>query len=157
MKPIVFLLILATKSTLRLTRTWTKPPHLLGQSVISRPSSRQAKTLSCVCRTFLYTKCYSSGLSVPANNMKANDANNVRVKGRGGLEVRSQPLSRKAPGSKPDLLKIPAHVGLLHAKLYVVGQTSSRWCGAEVWKGGCQLRCRPRHLTVVKIAKFVPN
>ncbi|GFY04427.1 hypothetical protein TNCV_4415151 [Trichonephila clavipes] len=26
-------------------------------------------------------------------------------------------------------------------------QTSCRWCGVVVRRGGCQLRCRPRHLT----------
>ncbi|GFX81726.1 uncharacterized protein TNCV_317301 [Trichonephila clavipes] len=29
-------------------------------------------------------------------------------------------------------------------------ETSSRWCGVVVWRGGCQLRCRPRHLTMVQ-------
>ncbi|GFY28087.1 uncharacterized protein TNCV_4394211 [Trichonephila clavipes] len=28
--------------------------------------------------------------------------------------------------------------------------TSSRWCGAAVRRGRCQLRCRPRHLTIVR-------
>ncbi|GFW62957.1 uncharacterized protein TNCV_4453051 [Trichonephila clavipes] len=29
-------------------------------------------------------------------------------------------------------------------------ETSSRWCGVVVGRGGCQLRCRPRHLTMVQ-------
>ncbi|GFV50719.1 hypothetical protein TNCV_2213801 [Trichonephila clavipes] len=29
-------------------------------------------------------------------------------------------------------------------------QTSSRWCGGVVRRGRCQLRCRPRHLTMVQ-------
>ncbi|GFY01883.1 uncharacterized protein TNCV_1468701 [Trichonephila clavipes] len=29
-------------------------------------------------------------------------------------------------------------------------ETFSRWCGVVVRRGGCQLRCRPRHLTVVQ-------
>ncbi|GFY33007.1 uncharacterized protein TNCV_2877561 [Trichonephila clavipes] len=29
-------------------------------------------------------------------------------------------------------------------------ETSSRWWGVVVRKGGCQLRCRPRHLTMVQ-------
>ncbi|GFX34045.1 DDE_3 domain-containing protein [Trichonephila clavipes] len=29
-------------------------------------------------------------------------------------------------------------------------ETSSRWCGVGVRRGGCQLRCRPRHLTMVQ-------
>ncbi|GFX54133.1 uncharacterized protein TNCV_2337691 [Trichonephila clavipes] len=29
-------------------------------------------------------------------------------------------------------------------------EASSRWCGVVVRRGGCQLRCRPRHLTMVQ-------
>ncbi|GFX81856.1 uncharacterized protein TNCV_2570561 [Trichonephila clavipes] len=29
-------------------------------------------------------------------------------------------------------------------------ETSSRWCGVVVKRGWCQLRCRPRHLTMVQ-------
>ncbi|GFW82982.1 uncharacterized protein TNCV_4604091 [Trichonephila clavipes] len=29
-------------------------------------------------------------------------------------------------------------------------ETSSRWCGVVVRRAGCQLRCRPRHLTMVQ-------
>ncbi|GFT23039.1 transposable element Tcb1 transposase [Trichonephila clavipes] len=29
-------------------------------------------------------------------------------------------------------------------------ETSSRWCGVVVKRGGCQLRCHPRHLTMVQ-------
>ncbi|GFT24519.1 uncharacterized protein TNCV_3253281 [Trichonephila clavipes] len=29
-------------------------------------------------------------------------------------------------------------------------ETSSRWCGVVVRRRGCQLRCRPRHLTMVQ-------
>ncbi|GFY32470.1 uncharacterized protein TNCV_3559781 [Trichonephila clavipes] len=29
-------------------------------------------------------------------------------------------------------------------------ETSSRWCGGVVRRGGCQLRCRPRHLTILQ-------
>ncbi|GFV58114.1 uncharacterized protein TNCV_2109421 [Trichonephila clavipes] len=29
-------------------------------------------------------------------------------------------------------------------------ETSSRWCDVVVRRGGCQLRCRPRHLTMVQ-------
>ncbi|GFX29082.1 uncharacterized protein TNCV_2072331 [Trichonephila clavipes] len=29
-------------------------------------------------------------------------------------------------------------------------ETSSRWCVVVVRRGGCQLRCRPRHLTMVQ-------
>ncbi|GFV73895.1 uncharacterized protein TNCV_2641591 [Trichonephila clavipes] len=29
-------------------------------------------------------------------------------------------------------------------------ETSSHWCGVVARKGGCLLRCRPRHLTMVQ-------
>ncbi|GFV93528.1 uncharacterized protein TNCV_1988411 [Trichonephila clavipes] len=29
-------------------------------------------------------------------------------------------------------------------------ETSSHWCGVVVRRRGCQLRCRPRHLTMVQ-------
>ncbi|GFV94500.1 uncharacterized protein TNCV_3047931 [Trichonephila clavipes] len=29
-------------------------------------------------------------------------------------------------------------------------ETSSRWCGVVVRSGGCQLKCRPRHLSMVQ-------
>ncbi|GFX65191.1 hypothetical protein TNCV_4820821 [Trichonephila clavipes] len=34
-------------------------------------------------------------------------------------------------------------------------QTSSLWCGVVARKGGCQLRYRPRHLTMVQYYRFV--
>ncbi|GBO08372.1 hypothetical protein AVEN_55128-1 [Araneus ventricosus] len=38
------------------------------------------------------------------------------------------------------------------------GQTSSRWYGAEVWSwGGCQLGCRPRHLTGIQDCEVRPK
>ncbi|GFV34066.1 uncharacterized protein TNCV_3979141 [Trichonephila clavipes] len=32
-------------------------------------------------------------------------------------------------------------------------ETSSRWCDVIVRRGRCQLRCRPRHLTMVQILR----
>ncbi|GFW92130.1 uncharacterized protein TNCV_3540161 [Trichonephila clavipes] len=29
-------------------------------------------------------------------------------------------------------------------------ETSSRWCGVVARRGGCHLKCRPRHLTMVQ-------
>ncbi|GBL83416.1 hypothetical protein AVEN_110715-1 [Araneus ventricosus] len=62
---------------------------------------------------------------------------------------RAEPLSRpRWPNGKvsaseseglqvrnPIPLKIRSVLGLLHDKSYVGGQTSYRWCGAEIWKG----------------------
>ncbi|GBM51408.1 hypothetical protein AVEN_203753-1 [Araneus ventricosus] len=54
---------------------------------------------------------------------------------RGGLVVRSRPLSRWVPDSKPDSIEDPPYPSdPLHSKSYVEGQTLSRWCGAEAWR-----------------------
>ncbi|GBO35833.1 hypothetical protein AVEN_147952-1 [Araneus ventricosus] len=50
----------------------------------------------------------------------------------------------------PIPLKIRRLLGLFHVRSYVDGQTFSRCCGAEVWRGGCQLWCRSRYLNVVQ-------
>ncbi|GBN23758.1 hypothetical protein AVEN_25709-1 [Araneus ventricosus] len=50
-------------------------------------------------------------------------------------EGRCRPGSRRVPGSKPDSTEDPSFISLLHVKSYGGDQTSSRWCGAEVWRG----------------------
>ncbi|GBM02042.1 hypothetical protein AVEN_113673-1 [Araneus ventricosus] len=52
-------------------------------------------------------------------------------KGRGGLVVRSRLRGRRISGSKSDPTENPPSMGLLQAKSYVGGQTSSRWCGKQ--------------------------
>ncbi|GFY02577.1 hypothetical protein TNCV_3504571 [Trichonephila clavipes] len=37
----------------------------------------------------------------------------------------------------------------------IKAQTSSGWCGVEVRRMGCLLRCRPRHLTIFKDSRSV--
>ncbi|GBL83592.1 hypothetical protein AVEN_196420-1 [Araneus ventricosus] len=64
--------------------------------------------------------------------------------------IRSRPWNRKFRIQNPIPLKSRRVLGLLHTKLSIRGQTTSRWCGAVVWRGGCKFRCRPRHLTVVQ-------
>ncbi|GBN89322.1 hypothetical protein AVEN_94673-1 [Araneus ventricosus] len=66
--------------------------------------------------------------------------------GLGGLVVRPRPLGRRAPGPKPDSTEDPPCMRPA-ARQLIRSQTSSRWCGME---RGCQLRCRPRHLTVAQ-------
>ncbi|GBL81252.1 hypothetical protein AVEN_143580-1 [Araneus ventricosus] len=54
--------------------------------------------------------------------------------GRSGLVVRSRP-----EGSKFETqlhYRSAVYAGLLHAKSYALGQTSSRWCDAEIWRKG---------------------
>ncbi|GBM96083.1 hypothetical protein AVEN_212482-1 [Araneus ventricosus] len=73
-------------------------------------------------------------------------------------------LIRRAPGSKFDRsdFEIRFHyrssvfVCLVRLKSDV-GQTSSRWCGAEVCGRSHRLRCRPRHLTVVQNEEVYPK
>ncbi|GFX76414.1 uncharacterized protein TNCV_5090531 [Trichonephila clavipes] len=38
----------------------------------------------------------------------------------------------------------------MHVKSVSRDETSSRLCGVVVRRGGCQLRCRPRHLIMVQ-------
>ncbi|GFY20966.1 uncharacterized protein TNCV_3990101 [Trichonephila clavipes] len=52
-------------------------------------------------------------------------------------------------GSSPVPLKT-RRVGQRCTLNLLRAETSSRWCGVVVRKGGCQLRCRPRHLTMVQ-------
>ncbi|GFT40608.1 uncharacterized protein TNCV_3007841 [Trichonephila clavipes] len=49
---------------------------------------------------------------------------------------------------EPSTTKDPPCRAAMHAKS-VESETSSRWCGVVV-RRGCQLRCRPRHLTMVQ-------
>ncbi|GFT24556.1 uncharacterized protein TNCV_3253561 [Trichonephila clavipes] len=42
------------------------------------------------------------------------------------------------------------HVGERCALNLLRAQSSSRWCGVEVRRWGCQLRSRPCHLTVLQ-------
>ncbi|GBM33745.1 hypothetical protein AVEN_131648-1 [Araneus ventricosus] len=58
--------------------------------------------------------------------------------------------NRSVVGSKPIPLKICLVWGLLHVKSYIGGSSvlSLVWCGSL--ERGCQLRCRPRHLTAIQ-------
>ncbi|GBN87709.1 hypothetical protein AVEN_131809-1 [Araneus ventricosus] len=78
-------------------------------------------------------------------------------RGRGDLVVRSRLWGRRAPGSRPDSTEDPPCMGPVARQIVRSGQTSSRWCGVEVWRGGCQLRCRPRHLTAVQNYEVRPK
>ncbi|GFW13640.1 hypothetical protein TNCV_1211061 [Trichonephila clavipes] len=50
---------------------------------------------------------------------------------------------------EPSTVEDPPCRGAMHVKPFEA-QTSSRWCGVEVIRGGFQLRHRSRHLTVVQ-------
>ncbi|GBM85668.1 hypothetical protein AVEN_55187-1 [Araneus ventricosus] len=55
--------------------------------------------------------------------------------GCSGLMVRYRFWGRRIPSSKPDSTEDPSSIRL-YIESYVGGQTSSRWCGVEVWRGG---------------------
>ncbi|GBO36307.1 hypothetical protein AVEN_167960-1 [Araneus ventricosus] len=42
-------------------------------------------------------------------------------------------------------------------KSCAVAQTSSRWIGAQVWRGRCQFRCHPRHVTAAQNYEVRPD
>ncbi|GBN15492.1 hypothetical protein AVEN_21399-1 [Araneus ventricosus] len=50
--------------------------------------------------------------------------------------LRCPPQNWRAPSWKPDSWGYISVLGLLHAISYVGHPTSSRWCAAEVWRGG---------------------
>ncbi|GBN03008.1 Techylectin-5A [Araneus ventricosus] len=57
----------------------------------------------------------------------------MHMEHRGGPVVRWWPRNWRFQVRNPIPLKIRRVLGLLHAKSYVGGQTSSRWCGAIIW------------------------
>ncbi|GBL74700.1 hypothetical protein AVEN_243582-1 [Araneus ventricosus] len=72
------------------------------------------------------------------------------VTGGGGLVVRCRLWGWSIPGSKPDSTEQPPCTGPLARQIIrrESNVLSLVWCGSlERW---CQLRCRPRHLTVVQ-------
>ncbi|GBM90895.1 hypothetical protein AVEN_155328-1 [Araneus ventricosus] len=63
--------------------------------------------------------------------------------------VRSRLRSRRAPGLKPDSTEEQPCIWTCFALNY------TKWikrppAGVEIWRGVCQLRCRPRHLTAIQ-------
>ncbi|GBM37125.1 hypothetical protein AVEN_39322-1, partial [Araneus ventricosus] len=45
-------------------------------------------------------------------------------------------LGRRAIGSRPDSTRGPSGMGPVARQIMRSGQTSSRWCGSEVWRRG---------------------
>ncbi|GBM44123.1 hypothetical protein AVEN_242228-1 [Araneus ventricosus] len=74
-----------------------------------------------------------------------------KKQGRIGLVVKYWPRSRRVQAQNTIPLKLRCMLRLLLDKSYVGGDMPSHWCGEEASRGGCHLRCRPRHL------KAVPN
>ncbi|GFW56084.1 uncharacterized protein TNCV_374901 [Trichonephila clavipes] len=68
----------------------------------------------------------------------------------GSPVVKVSDQGRHALSSSPVSLKI-RHAGERCTLNLSRAQTSSRWCGAVVWRRVCRLRCRVRHLTMVEI------
>ncbi|GBM78500.1 hypothetical protein AVEN_266025-1 [Araneus ventricosus] len=58
-------------------------------------------------------------------------ASEEEERGRGGLVVRSRLWGRRAPVSKPD----STNDSLCMGPAVRSGQTPSRWCGVEAWRG----------------------
>ncbi|GBO33798.1 hypothetical protein AVEN_196575-1 [Araneus ventricosus] len=57
---------------------------------------------------------------------------------------------QKISCSKLNFTEDPPCMGPVVGLIILSGQTSSCWCGVEVWRGWCRLRCRPRHVTAVQ-------
>ncbi|GBM17719.1 hypothetical protein AVEN_56036-1 [Araneus ventricosus] len=56
--------------------------------------------------------------------------------GHGGLVVRSRPRDLRVAGWEPDSTEDPPCMGPVTCQSIPSGQTSSRWSGAEAWRGG---------------------
>ncbi|GFX28239.1 uncharacterized protein TNCV_2772381 [Trichonephila clavipes] len=69
--------------------------------------------------------------------------------GCGSPVVKVSYLGRHVMSSSPESLKY-RHVRERRTLNLSRSQKSSLWCGVEVRRGGCQLRCCPRHLTMVQ-------
>ncbi|GBM11146.1 hypothetical protein AVEN_243017-1 [Araneus ventricosus] len=67
-------------------------------------------------------------------------------RGHGGLVIGSRPRGRRV--SKPDFTE-EQPCKWARCTLNPSSRMSSRWCGAKVRRGDCQLKCRPRQLTAV--------
>ncbi|GBN87606.1 hypothetical protein AVEN_79573-1 [Araneus ventricosus] len=101
------------------------------------------------------------------------DVNNLKLfPSKGGIEWRKTKCRNTAVGrrfiTRANLhkrrnqllqysLRSKCVLDLLPVKSYVGGKTSSRWCGAEIWRGGCHLRCCPRHLSLAKSYGAIPK
>ncbi|PRD26691.1 UNVERIFIED_CONTAM: hypothetical protein NCL1_37476 [Trichonephila clavipes] len=68
--------------------------------------------------------------------------------GCGSPVIKVSDHGRNVTSSRPVPLKT-CHVGQRCTLNLSRAETSSHWCGAVVRRGGYQLRCRPRHLTMV--------
>ncbi|GFX84034.1 uncharacterized protein TNCV_4858421 [Trichonephila clavipes] len=71
------------------------------------------------------------------------------IKGIGSPVVKVSDHGRHVMSLSPIPLKI-CRLGEEYALNLSRTQTYSRWCGVVVRRGGCQLRCHPRHLTMVQ-------
>ncbi|GBM79008.1 hypothetical protein AVEN_227236-1 [Araneus ventricosus] len=52
------------------------------------------------------------------------------------LQIRPRLRGRRVPGSKPDSPEDPSRMGPIARQIICSGQTSSCWCGTEVWREG---------------------
>ncbi|GBL85469.1 hypothetical protein AVEN_34643-1 [Araneus ventricosus] len=75
----------------------------------------------------------------------------------GGLMVRSRLRCRRVKSSKPDSTEYPPRMGPLAGQIIRRGPNDLplQWCGSL--ERGCQLRFRPRHLTVVQNYEVHPK
>ncbi|GBM25642.1 hypothetical protein AVEN_82758-1 [Araneus ventricosus] len=60
------------------------------------------------------------------------------ARGCGSLEARSRIRHQRVAGSKPDSTEDPPCMVPAARQIIRSGQTFSRLCGADVWRGGCQ-------------------
>ncbi|GFV75877.1 uncharacterized protein TNCV_1454741 [Trichonephila clavipes] len=91
----------------------------------------------------------TSYLITPILQLVNKEAPSTQSRGCGSPVVKVSNHGRHVMSSIPVPLKT-RRVGQRCTLNLSRAETSSRWCGVVVRRGGCQLRCRPRHLTMVQ-------
>ncbi|GBO07752.1 hypothetical protein AVEN_101841-1, partial [Araneus ventricosus] len=70
----------------------------------------------------------------------------------------SRLLGRRVPGSKPDSIEDLPCMGPVERQIMRSGQTFSRWCGVEVWRGGASMSSKStRRVLVVQNYEVCPK
>ncbi|GFX92488.1 uncharacterized protein TNCV_1707641 [Trichonephila clavipes] len=84
-------------------------------------------------------RIFSSSLNQVQHNFRGHGILGIKVSDRGSLATNLSPVPLKT-----------YRVGQRCTLNLSRAQTSSHWCGVVVRRGGCQLRCCPRNLTIIQ-------
>ncbi|GFW48038.1 uncharacterized protein TNCV_2402251 [Trichonephila clavipes] len=106
-------------------------------------------TLDAMVNVQMFRDLISGHVAWKRDTLLLSDCVSPLYKGCGSPVVKVSNHGRHVMSSIPVPLKT-RRVGQRCTLNLSRAETSSRWCGVGVRRGGCQLRCRPRHLTMVQ-------